>query len=180
LELHSAWSTTLRQNLEVWQKLCPPFYKVNYDTAIRPFSAQAAVVRNFFGSIIGCSSLISSLCSALYGEARAALLAAQLVISLNISSFILEGDSLTVSLALQNPSITQDWHISSLISHIHDIIPSSTSWSISYINRSTNLCAHHVTSWAATRFYYGRIPFSSSFVGPSPCFGKAFASFLVP
>jgi hypothetical protein len=79
------------------------------DTAIRPsFSAQATVVRSFSGSIIGCRSFISPPCSALYGEARAALLAAQLATFLNIPYFILEGNCLTVSLALQNPAITQD------------------------------------------------------------------------
>jgi hypothetical protein len=91
LEHHSAWSSSMIRSPEIWQKPCLPFYKVNYDTAIRPtFSAQAAVVRNFFGSVIGCSSIISPLCSALYGEARATLLAAQLATSLNITSFILE------------------------------------------------------------------------------------------
>jgi hypothetical protein len=78
------------------------------DTAIRPFSAQATVVRSFSGSIIGCRSFISPPCSALYGEACAALLAAQLTTFLNIPYFILEEESLTVSLALQNPAITQD------------------------------------------------------------------------
>jgi hypothetical protein len=41
LEHHSAWSSSLIRNPEVWQKPCSPFYKVNYDTAIRPsFSAK--------------------------------------------------------------------------------------------------------------------------------------------
>jgi len=101
LEHHSAWSSSMIRSPMIWQKRCPPFYKVNYDTAIRPtFSAQAAVIRSLSGSVIGCSSIISPPCSALYGEARAALLAAQLAISLNITSFIFEGDSLTVSRAL--------------------------------------------------------------------------------
>jgi hypothetical protein len=79
------------------------------DTAIRPsFSAQATVVRSFSGLNIGCRSFISPPCSALYGEAHAALLAAQLATFLNISYFILKGDCLTLSLALQNPAITQD------------------------------------------------------------------------
>jgi hypothetical protein len=184
LEHHSAWSSSLIRSPEIWQKPCLPFYKVNYDTAIRPtFSAQAAVVRNFSGSVIGCSSIISPPCSALYGEARAALLAAHLAISLNITSFILEGDSLTVSRALQNSTVNQDWRITSMISHIRSIIPSSTSWSASHINRSANFCAHYVASWAATRLHSDCIPISSPFiVGPSPpCFGKAsLSSFLIP
>jgi hypothetical protein len=108
LKHYSAWSSSLIRNPEVWQKPCSPFYKVNYNTAICPFSAQAAVIKSFSESVISCSSIISSPCSTLFGEARAALLAIQLATSLNISSFILEGDSLTVTLALQNPTITQD------------------------------------------------------------------------
>jgi len=93
LEHHSAWFTTLIRNPEVWQKPSSPFYKVNYDTTICPsFSAQVAVIKNFSGAVIKCSSLISSPCLALFGEARAALLAVQLAISLNLPSFILEGD----------------------------------------------------------------------------------------
>lgn len=105
-----------------------PTIKINYDTAIRDsFSAQAAIIRNSSGTITYCSSLISPPCTALYGEAFAALLAVQLAISSQTISFILEGDSLTVTLALQHPEITQDWHIASIISHIHSIIPSTTS-----------------------------------------------------
>jgi hypothetical protein len=184
LEHHSAWSSSLIRTPKIWQKPYSSFYKVNYDTAIRPsFSAQAAVLRNISGSVIGCCSLISPPCSALFGEARVALLAARLATSLNITSFILEGDSLTVFLALQNPTITQDWRIASMICHIRSIIPSSTSWSASHINQSANFCAHHVASWVASRLHSGCIPISSPFVvGPSPpCFGKASpSSFFVP
>jgi hypothetical protein len=77
--------------------------KINYDTAIRDsFSAQAAVCLDSSGSIIQCSSLICPPCTAVYGEASAALLAVRLAVSLQFSSFILEGDSLIVTLALQN------------------------------------------------------------------------------
>jgi hypothetical protein len=73
--------------------------KINYDTAIRDsFSAQAAVCLDSSGSIIQCSSLICPPCTAVYGEASAVRLA----VYLQFSSFILEGDSLIVTLALQN------------------------------------------------------------------------------
>jgi hypothetical protein len=75
LEHHSAWSTTLIRNPKVWQKPSSLLYKVNYDTAIRPsFLAQATVIINSSGVVIKCSSLISSPCLALFGEAKAALL----------------------------------------------------------------------------------------------------------
>lgn len=63
LEHHSAWSSSMIRSPEIWQEPFPHFYKVNYDTAIRPsFSAQAAVIRSFSGSVIGCSSIISPPC----------------------------------------------------------------------------------------------------------------------
>jgi hypothetical protein len=133
---------------------------INYDTTIRDsISAQAAVCRDSNGYIIKCTFLISSSCSAIYG-ALAALLAVELTISLQISSFIIEGDSLNVTFALQQPALTQDWRISSIISHIHAIIPFTTSWTASHVNRSANFCAHHVANWAATRLHFAAFPSS--------------------
>ncbi len=43
------------------------------------------------------------------GEANVALLAARLALSLNLSSVILEGDSLIVTISLNHLDITQDW-----------------------------------------------------------------------
>jgi len=62
------------------------------------------------------------------------------------------------------------------------MIPSSSTWLASHVNRSANFCAHHVANWAATRSFSGCIPTLSFLSGPSlTCFGKASAStFLVP
>jgi sulfur relay (sulfurtransferase) DsrF/TusC family protein len=54
-------------------------------------------------------SHISPHCDSNYGEAIAAHLAASLAVSLNIGEFVLEGDSIVVILALQNPSQVLDW-----------------------------------------------------------------------
>jgi hypothetical protein len=79
LEHSSAWKTSLSRSPEVWKRPCSPFIKINYDTAIRDsFSAQAAVIRDSTGTITHCSSLISPPCTAVYGEALAALLASNL------------------------------------------------------------------------------------------------------
>jgi hypothetical protein len=86
------------------------------------------------------SALISPPCAALYGEALAALLVVQLTLSLHATSFILEGDSITVTLTLQYPKITQDWCIASIISHVHTIIPPTTSWPANHVNRNKT---HH-------------------------------------
>jgi len=74
---HSTWKVKLAISCEVWQSPSPPFFKINYDSAIRDtFSAQVAVCRDSRGSIIKCLFLISSPCSPIYGEALTALLAA--------------------------------------------------------------------------------------------------------
>jgi hypothetical protein len=98
------------------------------------------------GSIIKCLSLISSPCSALYGEATAAFLAAHVASLLGLSSFILEGNSLNVTIALQHPEITTDWRTASTISNIHSTIPPTAGWKASHVNRSAKFCVHHVTN----------------------------------
>jgi hypothetical protein len=144
---HSAWTNKLVLKIAVWARPSPPYYKVNYDTTIRQdFSAQAAVCRDSRGTIIGCFTLISPPCSPVFGETTTALLACCLAISLELQHFILEGDSFVVTLSLHNPNLTQDWRISSVISHIFFDTPSTTSWSASHVNRSANFCAHHVAN----------------------------------
>jgi hypothetical protein len=180
LNHHLAWNTKLVPHLAVWSPPITHFYKINYDTAIRQsFSAQAAVCRDSTGSIVQCSSIISPPCSALLGEATAALLAARLALSLNMSSVILEGDSLTVTLALNLLNITQDWRIAFMVSCIITTFPITTSWSASHVNRSANFCAHNVVNWAATRFSSSCIPTLSLSSGSfPPCFGKSISSFF--
>jgi hypothetical protein len=80
------------------------------------------------------------------GEANVALLAARLALSLNLSSVILEGDSLIVTISLNHLDITQDWRILSTVSNILSTIPHATSWSASYVNQSANLYVHNVTN----------------------------------
>lgn len=98
------------------------------------------------GSIIQCTSIISPPCSAILGETTAVLLVARLALSMNLSSVILEGDYLTVSLVVNHPNITQDWRIASMVSCILSTIPFTTSWSASHVNRSANFCAHNVAN----------------------------------
>jgi hypothetical protein len=86
-----------------------PFVKINYDTIIQDtFSAQAVVCKDSSGSILQCSFVINHPCTTVYGEATSALLVVQLALSLKLSSFILEGDSFTVTLTLQKLDIIQD------------------------------------------------------------------------
>jgi hypothetical protein len=106
---HSAWSNKLTPKLAVWEKPFAACFKINYDVAIcSNFSAQAAVCRDSFGTIISCSTIISPPCAPVYGEAKAAFLACQLALCLGMSQFILEGDSLIIALSLRKPYLTQD------------------------------------------------------------------------
>jgi hypothetical protein len=61
LEHFSALKTKHNKTPEVWKSPSPPYFKINYDTAIKAsFSAQAAVCRDSTDSIIKCTSIISS------------------------------------------------------------------------------------------------------------------------
>jgi len=126
-EHHSAWNTVLNPKNAVWQKPRPPFYKITYDIVIQnSFSAQSAVCCDFTCTIIHYSMIRNLPCSAVYGEPTAALLVVRLALSLKLQFFILEGDYLIVTLTIINPTITQDWRISSIISQIISTIPSTT------------------------------------------------------
>jgi hypothetical protein len=105
-----------------------------------------------------------------------------MALSLNLSSVILEGDSLAVTLALNHPNITQDWRIASMVSCIITTFPITTSWFASDVNRNANFYAHNVANWAATRFSSSCIPSLSLSSGSFPSrFGKSTSSsFLVP
>jgi hypothetical protein len=124
-----AWSNKTTSMKQVWKKPDLGCLKTNYDTAIRTnFSAQLAICRDSNGFILKCITKISLPCTPLYWEATAAFLPAQLCSSMQLSHVTFEGDSLTVNLAINNPTITQDWRILSIISDFFSTIPSSTNW----------------------------------------------------
>jgi hypothetical protein len=70
----------------------------------------------------------------------------QPTLSLHLSSFILEGDSLIVTVALQKPDHTQDWRIAPIISESLSMIPPTLSWLASHVNRSNNFCTYYVAN----------------------------------
>jgi hypothetical protein len=107
----------------------PPtnWVKLNFNTAIRDsYSVQAVVCRDSLGRILHLSSNLSS-CTPNVGEARAALLACSIAVSLSYDKFILEGDSEVVVLFLQHPNSVRDWMIFSVILDCLDSIPPSSS-----------------------------------------------------
>jgi hypothetical protein len=104
------------------------------------------------------TSQINPRCSPNMGEALAAHLATSLASSLHLKWFILEEDSQAVILALQKPSISQNWRISSTIYNIIDSIPTDSFLLARKVNRSANLCVHSVTHWATTKFNFDSIP----------------------
>jgi hypothetical protein len=112
-------------------------------------------------------------CTPAYGEAQGALLAASLASQMQLSQFVIEGDSQTVISALLFPAITHDWHIEHLITDTLALL-SPTMWDAKKINRSANFCAHHVATWAAARVYSGCIPTFPPLSSPfSYCSGLA-------
>jgi hypothetical protein len=101
------------------------------------------------------------------GEALATQLAVSLAISLDLSQVIIEGDSQIVIFALQDPSIAQDWKISSIIHYTIDTISPHLSWSAWKVDRSVNLCAHYIAQRAAASVTPGSILSSSpSYLSP--------------
>jgi hypothetical protein len=159
-----AWLDQIDPINEKWIRPPLHWFKINFDTAIRDsFSSQAAICRNHNRHLIKFTSQIQSKCSPNKGEALAAQLAVSLASSLHLNMFILEGDSQVVILALQDPTIVQDWRITDIITHTLDSIPPGSTWSVRKINRSANFGAHYVAHWAAARFNSSSIPTSSGF-----------------
>jgi hypothetical protein len=155
----AAWQSTSSLVKEFWS---PPFagsFKINFDTAIREkFSVQATVCRDSTRKIVKALSQTNPPCDPNFGEALATRLAASLVASLHLKNFSLEGDSAVVISALNNPSISLDWHIESIIANALSMIPASSLWLATKIHRSVNFCAHHVAFWTAARVFSDCIP----------------------
>ncbi|XP_059428630.1 uncharacterized protein LOC132162415 [Corylus avellana] len=98
----------------------------NYGEALATQLANSlSNCRDSNGFIIRILSQISPACLPNYGEALAAQLAVSLATSLHIGKFIIEGDSQVVILGPQQPSLSLDWRISSIISDTIDSILTS-------------------------------------------------------
>jgi hypothetical protein len=105
-----AGSKKLDPTPEKWIRPPPNWFKINFDTAIRDsFSCQAAICRDHEGKLIKMTTQIQSKCSPNKGEALATQLAVSLASFLHLNRFVIEGDSQVVILALQQPTIIQDW-----------------------------------------------------------------------
>jgi hypothetical protein len=103
--------------------------------------------------------------------ALAAKLVVSLALSLHLDRFIIECDSQVVILALQQPSIVQDWRITDTIHQTLDMFPPDSSLSARKVNRSANFGTHYVAHWAAARFSSSSIPtLSSSTYSPTTQF----------
>jgi hypothetical protein len=150
----AAWGSVAVTEEQAWNPPLEGHYKLNFDTAIRDhFSAQAAVCRDHTGV-----SHISLPYTLAYGEAQGALLAATLASQLQLSHFVIEGDSQIVISALLYPAIISDWHIEHLIHDTLALLSPTSKWEAKKINRSANFCAHHVATWVVAKVYLGCIP----------------------
>jgi hypothetical protein len=81
--------------------------------------------------------------------------------SLHLDRFVIEGDSHIVIIALQQPTIVQDWRITDIIQQTLYMFPSDSFLSARKVNRSANFSAHYEAHWVAARFM------SSSILTPS-------------
>lgn len=83
----------------------PAHWKINFDVAIRhSFALAVCVCRDSEGHVLFVRTKRLPPCSPLMGEAWAALYVAQEAFLLPTQGIILEGDSLLVIEAIQNPS----------------------------------------------------------------------------
>lgn len=89
--------------------------------------------------------------------AQAALLAA----SMGSYPLILEGDSHIVSLAINHPRLTTDWHINPIISDLQNHLLFFKSRTAPKIIRSANSSAHQVARWATSQQISGIFPTNS-------------------
>ncbi|XP_059428504.1 uncharacterized protein LOC132162261 [Corylus avellana] len=139
LEHFHAWNITSSLTKEIWTPPSVTWFKINFVTAIKDsFSVQAVVCRDSNGTIIRILSQISLACLSNYGEALAAQLAVSLASSLHIGKFIIEGDSQVVILALQQPALSLDRWISSIISDTIDSIPAFSFGEVRKVTRNAN------------------------------------------
>ena len=154
-----AWKSSSPHVKVFWSPPATGSHKINFDTAIRKtFSVQASVCRDSKGQIVKALSQINPQCDPNFGEALAAQLAVSLASSLKLTKFSLEGDSTVVIDALNNPLISQDWHIDSVIASTLSLLPASSCWEAKKIHRIANFCVHYVVFWAAARAFLGCIP----------------------
>ena len=159
----AAWSNFSIKEVQAWIPPQAGHFKINFDTAVRDhFSVQAIVCQDSNGSILKAISQVSPPCSPNYGEAQGALLAASFAISLHLTDFSIEGDSVIVISALQFLAIIIDWQIEMLILDTLALLPPSSKWQAKKINRSANFYAHYVAFWAEARVLSDCIPIPPS------------------
>lgn len=79
---------------------------------------QAVICRDSSGQILIAKSSLGPPCDPNTREALVAFIVAQMAASLKLQSFIMEGDSQVVVLAINNSDLTIDWQITPIISDI--------------------------------------------------------------
>ena len=142
----------LQQHCLAWKAIAlsslwiPPgigFLKGNFGVAIHGnFAVAAAVISNSFGDIILAATQRLSSTDVLMGEAFAALLTSLLVASASATHFLLEGDALLVTLAVNQPSTFSSWYFSSYVSNIRLVLSSFQSWHASKVSKCANYRAY--------------------------------------
>lgn len=68
-----------------------------------------------------------------------------------------EGDSLLVILALHGLNQFGDWRVQHLLDKGHSLLQKNPFWSVNFINRSCNSCAHKLAKWARSFSVIGNL-----------------------
>jgi hypothetical protein len=152
-----AWKD--RSSPSLWFPPLLGSFKGNFDVTIRSsFSVAAATIFDSSGSLILAATQHLYSSDVLLGEATAALLAIRLAATLGRVDFTLEGDSLLVTLAINNPPTFSFWCFCNIVSDISVFLSSFQSWKTLKVSRSANFMAHALGKWAATNHVFGSIP----------------------
>ena len=125
------------------------FHVVLRDT----FSIQAAVGKNHKGEIKKILTQVKPPCSQVNGEAQAAKLVGVLASSMQLEKFILEGESSSIILALQNSAVRLDFLFEHIVNDTPTSFPASSLWEAKKISRNENFCAFYVIYRATTRVF---------------------------
>ena len=119
----------------------------------KSFSTQAAVCRNHKGEISQIVTQVRPPCSQVYGEALAAKLAAELVSSLQLKKFVLEGESSTVIVALISSVCSLDTPFDLIMKDTLLNFLDSSLWEARKISINENFFAHYVAYRVAARVF---------------------------
>jgi hypothetical protein len=154
-EHKSAWQSISSSIYQSQSWLAPPrgWVKCNFDATVKENKVvYATVVRDEEGSILKAWAQEDVAGSLLWAEAKAALFANICSKQARFKKLILEGDSLTVVNAINDPKGVHPWVIGPIVEDILLHLTFFVSWKALFVKRNLNSVTHNLASW--TFFLY--------------------------